>query len=187
MATTVDLNCDMGESFGAYKIGLDEEVAKYISSANVACGFHASDPVVMDKTVKILKENNVNLGAHPGYPDLMGFGRRNMNVSPADAKAYVMYQIGALSAFAKANGLKIQHVKPHGALYNTPARTMRCQRQYAREYTRLTRALYFSDFRAVKCLKPPPTPVLNAPRRFLPTGRMRRTALLLRGQSRAQS
>ena len=77
MATTVDLNCDMGESFGAYKIGLDEEVAKYISSANVACGFHASDPVVMDKTVKILKENNVNLGAHPGYPDLMGFGRRN--------------------------------------------------------------------------------------------------------------
>lgn len=119
MATTVDLNCDMGESFGAYKIGLDEEVAKYISSANVACGFHASDPVVMDKTVKILKENNVNLGAHPGYPDLMGFGRRNMNVSPADAKAYVMYQIGALSAFAKANGLKIQHVKPHGALYNT--------------------------------------------------------------------
>ena len=107
MATTVDLNCDMGESFGAYKIGLDEEVAKYISSANVACGFHASDPVVMDKTVKILKENNVN------------FGRRNMNVSPADAKAYVMYQIGALSAFAKANGLKIQHVKPHGALYNT--------------------------------------------------------------------
>ena len=119
MATIVDLNCDMGESFGAYKIGLDEEVAKYISSANVACGFHASDPVVMDKTVKILKENNVNLGAHPGYPDLMGFGRRNMNVSPADAKAYVMYQIGALSAFAKANGLKIQHVKPHGALYNT--------------------------------------------------------------------
>ena len=73
-------------------IGLDEEVAKYISSANVACGFHDSDPVVMDKTVKILKENNVNLGAHPGYPDLMGFGRRNMNVSPADANAYVMYQ-----------------------------------------------------------------------------------------------
>lgn len=187
MATTVDLNCDMGESFGAYKIGLDEEVAKYISSANVACGFHASDPVVMDKTVKILKENNVNLGAHPGYPDLMGFGRRNMNVSPADAKAYVMYQIGALSAFAKANGLKIQHVKPHGALYNTPARTMRCQRRYAREYTKLTRALYFSVFQAVKCLKPPPTPVLNAPRRFLPTGRMRRMALLLQGQSRAQS
>lgn len=146
MATTVDLNCDMGESFGAYKIGLDEEVAKYISSANVACGFHASDPVVMDKTVKILKENNVNLGAHPGYPDLMGFGRRNMNVSPADAKAYVMYQIGALSAFAKANGLKIQHVKPHGALYNTPARTMRCQRQYAREYTKLTRAYTSRSF-----------------------------------------
>ena len=113
MATIVDLNCDMGESFGAYIIGLDVEVAIFFSSAYVACGFHASDPVVMDKTVKILKENNVNLGAHPGYPDLMGFGRRNMNVSPADAKAYVMYQIGALSAIAKPNGLKIQNEKPH--------------------------------------------------------------------------
>lgn len=116
--TRVDLNCDMGESFGTYKLGLDEEVAKFISSANVACGFHASDPAVMSKTVKILKENNVKIGAHPGFPDLIGFGRRNMNVSPSDAKAYIQYQIGALWAFCKANDLPLQHVKPHGALYN---------------------------------------------------------------------
>lgn len=114
----VDLNCDMGESFGTYKLGLDDKVAKFISSANVACGFHASDPVVMENTVKILKENNVMVGAHPGFPDLIGFGRRNMNISPADAKAYVQYQIGALWAFCKANDLPLQHVKPHGALYN---------------------------------------------------------------------
>lgn len=114
----VDLNCDMGESFGTYKLGLDSEVAEFISSANVACGFHASDPIVMSNTVKILKENNVRIGAHPGFPDLVGFGRRNMSVSPTEAKAYVQYQIGALSAFCKANKLPLQHVKPHGALYN---------------------------------------------------------------------
>lgn len=114
----VDLNCDMGESFGAYKIGMDEEVVKFISSANVACGFHASDPMVMDKTVKLLSENGVAVGAHPGFPDLMGFGRRNINVSPDEAKAYVKYQIGALSAFCKAQGVTLQHIKPHGALYN---------------------------------------------------------------------
>lgn len=114
----IDLNCDLGESFGAYKIGMDEEVIKYISSANVACGFHASDPVVMDKTVKNAKLNGIAVGAHPGFPDLMGFGRRNMNVSPSDAKAYVQYQVGALNAFCTANGVKLAHVKPHGALYN---------------------------------------------------------------------
>lgn len=114
----VDLNCDMGESFGTYKLGLDSEVAEFISSANVACGFHASDPIVMSNTVKILKEKNVRIGAHPGFPDLVGFGRRNMSVSPTEAKAYVQYQIGALSAFCKANKLPLQHVKPHGALYN---------------------------------------------------------------------
>lgn len=114
----VDLNCDLGESFGAYTIGMDAQVIPYISSANVACGYHASDPVVMAKTVQMAKKAGVAVGAHPGFPDLMGFGRRNMNVSPADAKAYVMYQIGALDAFCKANGMEMQHVKPHGALYN---------------------------------------------------------------------
>lgn len=114
----IDLNCDLGESFGNYKMGLDDEVIRHISSANVACGFHASDPLVMQKTVALAKENGVCIGAHPGFPDLVGFGRRNMSVSPAEAKALVQYQIGALDAFCKAAGVKLCHVKPHGALYN---------------------------------------------------------------------
>lgn len=114
----VDLNCDLGESFGNYICGMDEDVIPYISSANVACGFHASDPLVMDKTVALAKQYGVHVGAHPGYPDLVGFGRRNMNVSPAEVKAMVQYQIGALQAFCRAKGLPMQHVKPHGAMYN---------------------------------------------------------------------
>ena len=114
----IDLNCDLGESFGAYKLGLDDQVLPYISSANVACGFHASDPVVMDKTVALAKDAGVAVGAHPGYPDLQGFGRRNMTIPSREVKAMVMYQIGALQAFCTAHGLKLQHVKPHGALYN---------------------------------------------------------------------
>ena len=114
----IDLNCDLGESFGAYKLGLDDQVLPYISSANVACGFHASDPVVMDKTVALAKDAGVAVGAHPGYPDLQGFGRRNMTIPPREVKAMIMYQIGALQAFCTARGLKLQHVKPHGALYN---------------------------------------------------------------------
>jgi len=114
----VDLNCDLGESFGAYTIGNDSEILKYITSANVACGFHASDPMVMAETVKMCKEKGVNIGAHPGFPDLVGFGRRQMKISPAEAKADVMYQIGALNAFCIAEGVKLHHVKPHGALYN---------------------------------------------------------------------
>ncbi len=118
----VDLNCDLGESFGNYKLGLDEEVIKFISSANVACGFHASDPLVMSKTVKIAKDAGVAVGAHPGFPDLVGFGRRNMNVLPAELKAMVQYQIGALKAFCDSNKIKMQHVKPHGAMYNMAAK-----------------------------------------------------------------
>lgn len=118
----IDLNCDLGESFGAYTLGLDQEVIKYISSANIACGFHASDPVTMSKTVRLAKEAGVAVGAHPGFPDLMGFGRRNMSVTADEAKAYIQYQTGALLAFAKANGLALSHVKPHGALYNMAAK-----------------------------------------------------------------
>ena len=121
----IDLNCDLGESFGNYKIGMDEEVIKYISSANIACGFHASDPLVMEKTVALAKENGVKVGAHPGFPDLVGFGRRNMNVSPKELKAMVVYQIGALNAFCKASGIKMNHVKPHGAMYNMAAKDER--------------------------------------------------------------
>lgn len=115
---SIDLNCDLGESFGAYKIGLDDQVIPFISSANVACGFHASDPLVMQKTVALCAENGVRVGAHPGYPDLVGFGRRNLNASPAEVKAMVTYQVGALTAFCRAKGVKMQHVKPHGAMYN---------------------------------------------------------------------
>ena len=118
----IDLNCDLGESFGNYKIGMDEEVIKFISSANIACGFHASDPLVMVKTVSLAKESGVSIGAHPGYPDLVGFGRRNMNVAPEELKAMVQYQIGALNAFCKASGVKMNHVKPHGAMYNMAAK-----------------------------------------------------------------
>ncbi|MGL6104867.1 LamB/YcsF family protein [Romboutsia sp.] len=118
----VDLNCDLGESFGRYKLGLDEEVIKYISSANIACGFHASDPLVMDKTVALAKENNVSIGAHPGYPDLVGFGRRNMDISIDEAKSYIKYQIGALYSFCKCSNVKLSHVKPHGAFYNMAAK-----------------------------------------------------------------
>lgn len=117
----VDLNADLGESFGAYTIGMDSEVLRYITSANVACGFHAGDPVVMQKTVAMAAKNGTAVGAHPGYPDLMGFGRRNMNITPDEACAYIKYQVGALSAFAKAAGMKLQHVKPHGAFYNQAA------------------------------------------------------------------
>ena len=115
---TVDLNSDLGESFGNYKIGNDDKVIPLISSANVACGYHASDPVVMGNTLAMAKEAGIRIGAHPGFPDLMGFGRRNLSVSPAEAKAYVLYQLGALDAFCRVTGVKMQHVKPHGALYN---------------------------------------------------------------------
>ncbi len=121
----VDLNCDLGESFGNYKIGMDEEVIKFISSANIACGFHASDPLVMAKTVEMAKENRVKVGAHPGFPDLVGFGRRNMNVSAAELKTMVQYQIGSLNAFCIANGVKMNHVKPHGAMYNMAAKDIK--------------------------------------------------------------
>lgn len=118
----VDLNCDLGESFGAYTIGLDAEVIPHISSANVACGWHGGDPLVMQKTVALCRQNGVAVGAHPSYPDLLGFGRRAMGVTPDEARAYVKYQIGALRAFCQAEGLELQHVKPHGALYNAMGR-----------------------------------------------------------------
>ncbi len=120
----VDLNSDLGESFGAYTIGLDSEVIAHVSSANVACGYHAGDPLVMAQTVAAAKAAGVAVGAHPGYPDLMGFGRRNMNCSPKEVKAYVQYQLGALKAFCDAQGVKLQHCKPHGALYNMAAKDM---------------------------------------------------------------
>ena len=114
---SMDLNSDMGESFGAYKLGLDEELIKYITSANIACGWHAGDPMVMDQTVKIAVENGVGVGAHPGFPDLLGFGRRNMDCLPEEIRNYVVYQIGAMQGFCAVHGTKLRHVKPHGNLY----------------------------------------------------------------------
>ena len=115
----IDLNCDMGESFGAYTIGMDPAVMKFITSANIACGWHAGDPLVMGRTVQMAAENKVGIGAHPGYPDLIGFGRRNMDCTADEVRHYVVYQIGALQAFCRAQGVNLRHVKPHGALYLT--------------------------------------------------------------------
>jgi len=116
MASEIDFNCDMGESFGMYKMGFDEEVIKHISSANIACGFHAGDPMWMRKTVDLAEQHGVGVGAHPSYPDLNGFGRRNMNATPEEVRNDVVYQAGALKAFTSNRNL--QHVKPHGAMYN---------------------------------------------------------------------
>jgi UPF0271 protein len=117
----MDINCDMGESFGAYTLGRDAEVIAHITSANIACGFHASDPLVMERTLALCASHGVGAGAHPGYPDLVGFGRRKMACAPEEIRADLTYQIGALAGLARSQGLTLQHVKPHGALYNTAA------------------------------------------------------------------
>jgi UPF0271 protein len=114
----IDMNSDVGESFGIYKLGLDEEVIPHITSANIACGFHGGDPGVMRKTIALAKQYGVEVGAHPGFPDLIGFGRRNVDASLEEIQDDVIYQMGALQAFATSQGLRLQHVKPHGALYN---------------------------------------------------------------------
>ena len=116
--TTIDLNCDMGESFGAYTVGDDEAVMPSITSANVACGYHGGDPGVMRRTIGLARDAGVAVGAHPGFPDLMGFGRREMRMRPQDVEDMVLYQIGALAAIAKSEGVRLSHVKAHGALYN---------------------------------------------------------------------
>ncbi len=116
------MNSDLGESFGNYEIGMDDDIIKLVSSVNIACGWHGGDPNVMAKTVKKAVENNVAIGCHPGFPDLMGFGRRQMQISPYELKNYVKYQIGALKAFVDSEGSSLQHVKPHGAMYNMAAK-----------------------------------------------------------------
>lgn len=119
---TIDLNCDMGEAFGSYAMPNDEKLMEYISSANIACGFHAGDPAVMQQTVSLAIKNGVAIGAHPGLPDLQGFGRREMKITPNDAYQLTLYQMGALAGFVKAAGSKLHHVKVHGALYNMAAK-----------------------------------------------------------------
>jgi 5-oxoprolinase (ATP-hydrolysing) subunit A len=119
----IDLNADVGESFGAYKLGRDEELIPLITSANIACGFHAGDPGIMRATVTIAREHHVAVGARPGFPDLVGFGRRELSASPREVEDAVAYQIGALAGIAAAQGVRLQHVKAHGALYNMAVRS----------------------------------------------------------------
>lgn len=118
----IDLNCDLGEAFGNYSFGGDKDIIPLITSANVACGFHAGDENVMNDTIKIAKDNGVSIGAHPGLPDLKGFGRRNIDIAPQEVYNLMIYQLGALEGFCKAHGTRINHVKPHGALYNMGAK-----------------------------------------------------------------
>jgi UPF0271 protein len=115
----IDINCDLGESYGAFKMGNDEKIMPHITSANIACGFHAGDPITMAHTIDLAKKYGVAVGAHPSYPDLLGFGRREMRLTFEEIKNYTIYQVSALQGFAKIAGLNLQHVKPHGALYNT--------------------------------------------------------------------
>lgn len=118
----MDINCDMGESFGRYTLGEDESMMGFATSVSIACGWHAGDPEVMAKTVRLAARHSIAVGAHPGYPDLLGFGRRKMETFPGEIKNYVLYQVGALYGFLREHKLRLQHVKPHGALYNLAAK-----------------------------------------------------------------
>lgn len=137
----IDLNSDVGESFGNYKLGLDEEVIPLITSANIACGFHAGDPAVMRHTISLAQKHGVAPGAHPGFPDLIGFGRRNMDATLDEIRNDVTYQVGALQGFASAQGMRLQHVKPHGALYNMAVRNVGIWETIAEAISRLDRDL----------------------------------------------
>jgi UPF0271 protein len=137
----IDLNCDMGESFGAYRLGNDEALMGLITSANIACGAHAGDPLVMDRTVRLAVRHGVRIGAHPGFPDLVGFGRRAMQLAPEEIENTVLYQVGALAAFARSASSELAHVKPHGALYNMAARDIEVARAVVRGVARYSGSL----------------------------------------------
>ena len=128
----IDINSDMGESFGAYSIGHDAGLFRFITSANVAAGFHAGDPSVLRETIRAAKGHGVAVGAHPGFPDLVGFGRRELNVTPNEAEDMVLYQVAAVAGVAAAEGVKVQHVKPHGALFNMAVRNAELSSAIAR-------------------------------------------------------
>lgn len=133
---SMDLNSDIGESYGIYKIGDDENVMPSITSANLACGFHGGDPDVMARTVELCRAHGVGIGAHPGYQDLAGFGRRVIPLNPSQVENMMLYQLGALAAFTRAQGVALRHVKPHGALYNHAARDLPTARAIARAVAR---------------------------------------------------
>jgi UPF0271 protein len=139
----IDLNSDVGESFGAYSLGQDPILLPHVTSANVACGFHAGDPGVMRTTVALAKQHGVAVGAHPGFPDLVGFGRRDLHATPREVEDFVVYQIGALAAIAGAQGIRLQHVKPHGALFNMAVRDAALADAIARATAAVDRSLIF--------------------------------------------
>lgn len=138
----IDLNSDLGEAFGRWTLGDDADAMKSITSANIACGYHAGDPGVMRRTVRMAREAGVAVGAHPGFPDLAGFGRRNMAASPQEVEDFVLYQIGALAAIAAAEGVGLQHVKAHGALYNMASRDRALADAIARAAAAFDRSLF---------------------------------------------
>ncbi|HQF62757.1 MAG TPA: 5-oxoprolinase subunit PxpA [Anaerolineaceae bacterium] len=137
----MDINCDMGESFGRYTLGQDAQIMPLVTSVSIACGFHAGDPLVMQGTVRLAVEQAKAIGAHPGYPDLQGFGRREMMLAPAEVEALVLYQIGALAGMLQADGGELRHVKPHGALYNQAAKDPALAAAIARAVRRFDREL----------------------------------------------
>jgi UPF0271 protein len=137
----IDINSDMGESFGAYSIGHDAGLMRSITSANVAAGFHAGDPSVLRDTIRLAKANGVAVGAHPGFPDLVGFGRRDLNVTPKEAEDFVLYQIAAVAGVARAEGVTVQHVKPHGALFNMAVRNAELSAAIARAVAAFDKSL----------------------------------------------
>jgi len=139
----IDINCDMGESFGRYKLGGDEAIMPHITSANIACGVCAGDPLVMSAAVRCASAHGVSIGAHPGFPDLQGFGRREMNLTPEEIEAFVIFQIGALAGFVRSAGAELAHVKPHGALYNMAARDWNMARAIARAVAGFSKGLVF--------------------------------------------
>jgi UPF0271 protein len=138
---TIDLNADLGESFGPWTMGHDEALMPNITSANVACGFHAGDPSVMRRTIRLAKQHGVAVGAHPGFPDLAGFGRREMSLATAELEDLVLYQVAALAGVAAAEGVRLQHVKAHGALYNMAARDTALARAIAKAVAAFDRTL----------------------------------------------
>jgi len=137
----IDINSDLGESFGAYTIGNDERLMRSITSANVAAGFHAGDPSVLRDTIRLAKAHGVAVGAHPGFPDLVGFGRRELNVTPKEAEDFVLYQVAAVLGVAAAEGVRVQHVKPHGALFNMAVRDADLAGAIARAVAAIDRSL----------------------------------------------
>lgn len=139
----IDINCDMGESFGNYVYGADQDIIAHISSANIACGFHAGDPLVINRTVALAAAHGVGVGAHPSFPDLMGFGRREINATPDEVRDYMTYQVGALAAFAMAHRVPLRHVKAHGAIYNMAAKDITMARAMVEGVARVNPDLIF--------------------------------------------